>query len=317
MAHRNARLPCTADGCSSRVSSMTGVLWRMWSRNSAALGRRDTNGWPAGEPKATPDSWTGPHRPPATRQDQPRPRSTRVCAAYRTQTRPTPARSAAEHARHDRARRTHPPRPAPPPLARSAHRHPAPTLRTRPARRTAPRRRQKIGRLRDGGGWRVHGRDSDQARQARTDQLAGHRVGYEYVHAAIDDHTRLAYAEIHPDEKTDTCAGFLRRAAAHFAQLGIPAIERVMTHNAMAYRRGHAWHQTLHDLGAQARFTRAYRPQTNCQAWWVLFRDGLTPKPNRPEYLVAELSVATMLGQPHIFGASWTFYPGPEHLLLP
>jgi len=121
---------------------------------------------------------------------------------------------------------------------------------------------KKIGRLRDGGGWRVHGRDSLERRRART----GTRVGYEYVHAAIDDHTRLAYAEIHPDEKTGTCAAFLRRAAAHFATLGIPAIERVMTDNALAYRRGHAWHQALADLGAKARFTRRYRPQTNGKA---------------------------------------------------
>jgi transposase InsO family protein len=121
---------------------------------------------------------------------------------------------------------------------------------------------KKIGRLRDGGGWRVHGRDSLERRRAR----AGTRVGYEYVHAAIDDHSRLAYAEILPDERTGTCAGFLRRAAAHFTALGIPAIERVMTDNALAYRRGHAWHQALADLGAQARFTRRYRPQTNGKA---------------------------------------------------
>jgi transposase len=118
---------------------------------------------------------------------------------------------------------------------------------------------KKIGRLRDGGGWRVHGRDSLERRRAR----AGTRVGSEYVHAAIDDHTRLAYAEIHSDEKTTTCAAFLRRAAAHFADLGIPATEPVMTDNALAYRRGQAWHQALADLGAQPRFTRRYRPQTN------------------------------------------------------
>ncbi len=70
-------------------------------------------------------------------------------------------------------------------------------------------------------------------------------MGYEYVHAAIDDHTRLAYAEIHSDEKTGTCAGFLRRAAAHFTELGIAGIERVMTDNALAYRRGKAWHTAL------------------------------------------------------------------------
>jgi transposase InsO family protein len=121
---------------------------------------------------------------------------------------------------------------------------------------------KKIGRLRDGGGWRFHGRDSLERRRAR----AGTRVGYEYVHAAIDDHTRLAYAEIHPDETTATCAAFLRRAAAHFAQLGIPRIERVMTDNALAYRRGRAWHDALTDLGAQPRFTRRYRPQTNGKA---------------------------------------------------
>jgi transposase InsO family protein len=125
---------------------------------------------------------------------------------------------------------------------------------------------KKIGRLRDGGGWRIHGRDSVQNRRVKADRNAGRRVGYEYVHAAIDDHTRLAYAEIHPDEKSATCAAFLRRAAAHFAALGIARIERVMTDNALAYRRGHAWRDALTDLGAQARFTKRYRPQTNGKA---------------------------------------------------
>jgi transposase len=96
---------------------------------------------------------------------------------------------------------------------------------------------KKIGRLRDGGGWRVHGRDSAQHRRVHLDRNAGRRVGYEYVHAAIDDHTRLAYAEIHPDEKSATCAAFLRRAADHFAALGITRIERVMTDNAPVYRK--------------------------------------------------------------------------------
>jgi transposase InsO family protein len=120
---------------------------------------------------------------------------------------------------------------------------------------------KKIGRLRPGGGWRVHGRDSLERRQSRY----GARVGYEYIHAAIDDHTRLAYAEIHPDERAETCAGFLRRAAAWFAAHGI-VIERVMTDNAMAYRRSHAWREALAEIGAEARFTRRYRPQTNGKA---------------------------------------------------
>jgi transposase InsO family protein len=121
---------------------------------------------------------------------------------------------------------------------------------------------KKLGRLRDGGGWRVHGRDNLERRRARY----GPRVGYDYIHAAIDDHTRIAYAEIHPDEKADTCAGFLRRAATALADHGIPRIERVMTDNALAYRRSHAWRDTLADLGASARFTRRYRPQTNGKA---------------------------------------------------
>jgi transposase InsO family protein len=121
---------------------------------------------------------------------------------------------------------------------------------------------KKLGRLRNGGGWRAHGRDSDQHRQNQHSP----RVGYDYIHCAIDDHTRLAYAEIHPDEKADTCAAFLRRAAAWFTTHGITNIERVMTDNALAYRRSRAWRDALTDLNAQARFTRRYRPQTNGKA---------------------------------------------------
>jgi transposase InsO family protein len=121
---------------------------------------------------------------------------------------------------------------------------------------------KKLGRLRNGGGWRIHGRDSDQSRAARR----APRVGFDYVHAAIDDHTRLAYAEIHPDETAATCAGFLRRAAGFFAAHGITHVERVMTDNALAYRRSHAWRDALEAIGAQARFTRRYRPQTNGKA---------------------------------------------------
>ncbi len=121
---------------------------------------------------------------------------------------------------------------------------------------------KKIGRLRDGGGWRVHGRDSLERRRSRY----GARVGYEYVHCAVDDHTRLAYAEIHPDERAETCAGFLRRAAAWFADHGVERIERVMTDNALAYRRSVAWREALAAIGAGATFTRRYRPQTNGKA---------------------------------------------------
>ncbi|GAB2816638.1 IS481-like element IS1649 family transposase [Actinocorallia aurea] len=114
---------------------------------------------------------------------------------------------------------------------------------------------KKLGRIPDGGGWRTHGRAACPDRKRIT--------GFDYVHSAVDDHTRLAYSEIHPDEKAATCAAFLHRAAAHFAQLGIDRIERVLTDNAWAYRKSTAWHQALADLGATAKRTRPYRPQTN------------------------------------------------------
>lgn len=118
---------------------------------------------------------------------------------------------------------------------------------------------KKLGRIPAGGGWFAHGRSARPSTNRS-------RPGYEFVHCAIDDHTRLAYAEIHPDERTETCAGFLRRAAAWFADHGIDRIEAVMTDNALAYRNGRAWQQALTDLGATATFTRRYRPQTNGKA---------------------------------------------------
>ncbi len=65
-----------------------------------------------------------------------------------------------------------------------------------------------------------------------------HGTGFDYLHSAVDDHSRLAYTEIHGDEKVATCATFLTRAAAFFTDVGITRIERVLTDNAWAYRRG-------------------------------------------------------------------------------
>ena len=66
------------------------------------------------------------------------------------------------------------------------------------------------------------------------------KIGYEYVHSLVDDHSRLAYSEILTDEIGTTCAGFLLRAAAYFAAHGIPRIERLITDNAWAYRHSTA-----------------------------------------------------------------------------
>ena len=125
---------------------------------------------------------------------------------------------------------------------------------------------KKLGAIRPGGGWRVAGRPSAQFRASTTALGKGQRVGYDFVHCAIDDHTRLAYVEIHRDETAATCAGFLRRAAANLAEHGIPRIEAVMTDNAMAYRSSRAWADALAQLGATKVLTRPYRPQTNGKA---------------------------------------------------
>ncbi|TDD70852.1 IS481 family transposase [Actinomadura rubrisoli] len=114
---------------------------------------------------------------------------------------------------------------------------------------------KKLGRIPDGGGHKVLGRRAGRATRAG--------MGFDYIHSAVDDHTRIAYSEIHPDEKAATCAAFLRRAAAFFATCGIDRIERVLTDNAWAYRKSTAWRQALDELGASGRLTRPYRPQTN------------------------------------------------------
>ncbi|AZQ38888.1 IS481 family transposase [Streptomyces cyaneochromogenes] len=114
---------------------------------------------------------------------------------------------------------------------------------------------KKLGRIPDGGGHKTLGRRAGRATRGG--------MGFDYIHSAVDDHTRLAYSEIHPDEKVATCAGFLTRAAAFFHTHGITRIERVLTDNAWAYRKGQAWKQALAQIGATGKLTRAYRPQTN------------------------------------------------------
>jgi transposase InsO family protein len=121
---------------------------------------------------------------------------------------------------------------------------------------------KQLGRLRPGGGHRVHGRDSTQHRTRDRDRWRGRSPGYDYVHAAIDDHSRLAYAEVLADERGESCAGFLRRAAAFFATYGI-AVQRVLTDNAFAYRHSGQFQAVVAELGAVQRFCRPYHPQTN------------------------------------------------------
>jgi transposase InsO family protein len=90
---------------------------------------------------------------------------------------------------------------------------------------------KKIGRIPDGGGWKAHGRGAASISRDRAS-----KVGFDYVHSLVDDHSRLAYSEVLPDEKGPTCAAFLTRAAGYFAAHGVTRIERIMTDNAWAYR---------------------------------------------------------------------------------
>jgi transposase InsO family protein len=124
---------------------------------------------------------------------------------------------------------------------------------------------KKLGRIQGGAGWRVRGgrqhynpKYSDKAGRVRR------TVGYEYVHIAVDDYSRLAYAEVLANEKAATIVGFLRRAVAFFARHGI-TVERLLTDNGGGYR------SLLHalacrQLGIRHLRTRPYRPQTNGKA---------------------------------------------------
>jgi transposase InsO family protein len=114
---------------------------------------------------------------------------------------------------------------------------------------------KKLGRIPDGGGHRAHGR------RRRPNTKRG--LGFDYVHAAVDDHSRIAYAEIHPDETGPTCAGFLARATDFFAALGITRIERVMTDNAFAYRLSRDFQDALGLIGARHVLIRPHCPWQN------------------------------------------------------
>ena len=130
---------------------------------------------------------------------------------------------------------------------------------------------KKLGNIPDGGGWRIHGRTRGGVNsQAHRDPERPRKVhgrpnlGYAYIHTAIDDHTRLAYCEIHPDEQGATAAGFWQRAVAWFAALGI-TVDRVLTDNGACYR-SRAWSTAIEATGARHSRTRPYRPQTNGKA---------------------------------------------------
>ena len=90
------------------------------------------------------------------------------------------------------------------------------------------------------------------------------RAGWQHLHVAIDDHSRLAYCEVLASERKEDCAAFLRRASSWYAEQGI-AVERVLTDNAKAYH-SHLWRDTCLELQIARRYTRPYSPWTNGKA---------------------------------------------------
>jgi transposase InsO family protein len=124
---------------------------------------------------------------------------------------------------------------------------------------------KKLGRIVGGAGWRVRGGVQHYNRTFTDRQgLKRRTVGYEYVHIAVDDYSRLAYAEVLPDEKASTAVDFLRRAAAFYRRHGI-RVEAILTDNGGAYR------SVVHAIACRRLRlkhlrTRPYRPQTNGKA---------------------------------------------------
>jgi len=125
---------------------------------------------------------------------------------------------------------------------------------------------KKLGNVPDGGGWRYVGRRQGRRNKAATpgrprstnrDPLGGTA----FVHTVIDDHSRVAYAEIHDDETAATAAAVLRRAVAWYAARGV-SVERVLSDNGSCYK-SRLWRETCTELGITPKKTRPYRPQTN------------------------------------------------------
>ena len=128
---------------------------------------------------------------------------------------------------------------------------------------------KKLGNVPDGGGWRyvgraqgIQNRKATAHRTGQRHQTLGHPLtGTAFVHTVLDDHSRVAYAEIREDESKETAAAVLRNAVTWFAQRGV-TVERVLSDNGSCYR-SHLWRQTCAELGIAPKRTRPYRPQTN------------------------------------------------------
>ncbi len=114
---------------------------------------------------------------------------------------------------------------------------------------------KKIAGIPDGGGWRTRGRGY------KGGGATSRRVGYRYIHTALDDRSRITYSEILDDEQGATAAGFWQRAAQWFLSIGVDP-QRVITDNGSCYR-SRDWNKACDKTGTKVKKTRPYRPQTN------------------------------------------------------
>jgi transposase InsO family protein len=143
------------------------------------------------------------------------------------------------------------------PIRRYQHEHPGDLLHVDV---------KKLGNVPDGGGWRYVGHAQGDRNRAATPGKPRNahynpQMGTAFVHTVLDDHSRVAYAEIHDDETAATAVAVLRNAVAWFAARGVSTV-RVLSDNGSCYR-SHLWRDTCAELGIVHKRTRPYRPQTN------------------------------------------------------
>jgi transposase InsO family protein len=116
---------------------------------------------------------------------------------------------------------------------------------------------KKIGRIPDGGGWRAHGRE-----KSRTSAQKKARIGFDYVHSVVDDHSRFAYSEILPNEQAATCSAFFDRALTAFADVGI-TVSALMTDNHWSYTRSASLRSLLAEAGITHLLIKPHCPWQN------------------------------------------------------
>ena len=139
---------------------------------------------------------------------------------------------------------------------------------------------KKLGRVPEGGGKRM----APGFAETRSGPHSRRSLGLEYLHVAVDDHSRYAYVSVLPDERGASCAAFLEQALAAFRRRGV-RVRRVLTDNAKAYTVARSFHGAAAAADVRLSHTRPYRPQTNGKAERFIRScrtSGPTPAPTAP-----------------------------------